>query len=109
MVGDRDRAEPLLLGGLEQQLRRGRAVRRVVGVHVQVAVDVVAALAAVARISGLPLRVVAPAGQPAVDGLDLVGHLDPAAAPRRCPRAAIRSSLAQRRVAAEPLQLRRSA
>ena len=39
MVGDRDRAEAAVAGGLEQHLDRGRAVGRVVGVHVQVDLD----------------------------------------------------------------------
>ena len=39
MVGDRDRAEAAVAGGLEQHLDRRRAVRRVVGVHVQVDLD----------------------------------------------------------------------
>ena len=39
VVGDRDRAEALLLGRREQHLDGRRAVRRMVGVHVQVDVD----------------------------------------------------------------------
>ena len=39
VVGDRDRAEAALPRGLQQHLDRGRAVRRVVGVHVEVDVD----------------------------------------------------------------------
>ena len=39
VVGDRDRPEAAVAGGLEQHLDRGRAVARVVGVHVQVDLD----------------------------------------------------------------------
>ena len=58
------------------------------------------------RISGFAFRVVAPRGQSLVDGLDLVGHLGPgprlAGVPGRDAK-----PLAQSRVAAEPLDLRR--
>ena len=39
MVGDRDRPEAAVAGRLQQDLDRRRAVRRVVGVHVQVDLD----------------------------------------------------------------------
>src|SRR6185312_5684825 len=103
VVGYGDRPESLLLGGLEQQFRGRRAIRRVVRVHVQVAVDVVPVSETCPDL-GISLRVLAPPGQSAVDGFDLVGHLDPrprlAGAPRGDPE-----PLAQRRVAAESLQL----
>ena len=53
VVGDRDRAEAAVAGGLQQHLDRGRAVGRVVGVHVQVDLDQLAA-ASRARTSGSP-------------------------------------------------------
>jgi hypothetical protein len=77
VVGDRDRAQALLLGGLEKKLRRGRAVRRVIGVHVQVAVDELAPLQPAANLR-VPGAVTPPPNQPAVDRLDVVGHDVPA-------------------------------
>jgi hypothetical protein len=78
VVGDRDCAQPALLGGLQQQLRGGGAVGRVVSVHVQVAVDVLAFLEAAPDLR-IPGAVVPPRDQPAVDLLDLIGHLPPGA------------------------------
>ena len=49
VVGDRDRAQAAALCGVEQHVDRRRAVRRVVGVHVQVAVDEVARRQSLAR------------------------------------------------------------
>ena len=59
VVGDRDRAQAALLRGLEQHVHRRRAIRRVVGVHVQVAVDELARAQAAAR---------SRAGRPAAGG-----------------------------------------
>ena len=55
VVGDRDRAEPDPRGGVEQRVHRRGAVRRVVGVHVQVDVDEVALGSALAAAPVLPL------------------------------------------------------
>ena len=64
MVGDRDRAEAAVAGGLEQDLDRRRAVGRVVGVHVQVDLDQLAAATIRRRTAGSPVAVVAPGSEP---------------------------------------------
>ena len=70
MVGDRDRAEAALARGREEHLDRRRAVRRVVGVHVQVDVDQrpLRERSAQARVAG---GTVAPGRELAVDRLEL--------------------------------------
>jgi hypothetical protein len=78
VVGDRDRAEPALLRGREEDLDRGRAVGGVIGVHVQVAVDVGAPGEAAPQLS-VRGRVVPPSRQLPVDALEVVGHHLPAA------------------------------
>ena len=95
VVRDRDRAEALVAGGGQQHLDRRRAVRAVVGVHVQV--DVMRRrLRSRARRSRPRPVVVAPGRQPGVDRLEVVGDLGPAA-PRRLRRAGARAGRRRRR------------
>ena len=64
VVGDRDRAEAAGAGLGEQDLHGGGAVRRVVGVHVQIDVDQRPLASAAAAATGSPTVIVA-AGRPA--------------------------------------------
>ena len=103
MVGDGDRPEPLIARGREQHLDRRGAVRRVVGVHVQVDVDLRpgrdhAAHRAVRR------RLVALRGQRRVHGLELLGEaVEAQAVAHALARSGQRG--AQRRVADEAREL----
>ena len=72
VVGDRDRPEPPIARRGEQHLDRRRAVRRVVGVHVQVDVDEGAG--GDAHTHRRVAAAVAPGDEPAVERLELVGH-----------------------------------
>ena len=76
VVGHRDRAQARRLRRLEQGVHRRGAVVGVVGVHVQVDVDEVAALEALAH-RGLALHRMAARGDLAVEGLELVGGAGP--------------------------------
>ena len=95
VVGDRDRAEPAALGRVEQHVDRRRAVRRVVGVHVQVAEDEVAARPSALAHRRLALGRMAARGDAAVDVLDRVDDPVPAEL-RRGALAAAAQLLAQR-------------
>ncbi len=72
VVGDRDRAEAALARRLEQRLDRGRAIGGVVGVHVQVDVDLAPARDSPPHLRVAP-RVVAARGEPPVDRLEALG------------------------------------
>ena len=77
VVGHGDGPEPGRLRRLEQHVHRGRAVKRVVGVHVQVHVDELARSQLLAHrrlaVDGAP-----PARDPPVDLLELIRHAVPA-------------------------------
>ena len=96
VVGDRDRAEPLLAGGGQQHLDRRGAVVGVVGVHVQVDVDELAPARAARRIAGVARRGWRRATRLAVDA-----RRSSATRSQRQPRAqrvrAVAQPLAQRR------------
>ena len=79
MVGDRDRAEAAVAGGLEQHLDRRGAIGGVIGVHVQVDLDQLSAGDSPAH-RRVPGGVVAASRDRRVERIELVGDLRPAAA-----------------------------
>ena len=101
VVGDRDRPEPALLRGIQEHVDRGRAVRRVVGVHVEVDVDrrPIREPAPHGRLAG---GVVAARADAPVDLLDLVGHHVPVASGALRARQEIHRSGRARRSGAAP-------
>ena len=103
MVGDRDRAEAAVAGGLEQHLDRGRAVAASGRCACAGRPRSAAASRSACRTSGLPVGSWRRATRPAVDRLELVG--DVAARPRTGPgplRAISLAQVARRGSAARP-------
>ena len=78
VVGDRDRPEAAVAGGLEQDLDRRRAIGRVIGVHVQVDLDQ-RATGDAPPCPGVAARVVAAGDEPPVDHLEAIGDRRPVA------------------------------
>src|SRR5262245_26496247 len=105
VVGDRDRPQVTRLRGLKQKLHGGRAIGRVVGVHVKVAVDVLPPVESPTDLR-IARWVVAPSGDSPVDRLNLVGDLCPAP-PLPTVLAAGPELLSELMIRAQPLELGR--
>jgi len=103
VIRDRDRTEAAIAGGREQHLHGGRAIRRVVGVHVKVDVDAPPPRQPPPE-GPVALRIVAAKAQATVDLLDLVDHRGPVA--DRVPPGS-RQVSAQPRLGDQPLDLTR--